>query len=200
VSIRICIVGCGAIGGVYAAHLAQLDEVDVWAYDVSEEHVAAINAHGLRLTGHAELTAEVNARTDPDDIPPCVFGIVATKGIFTRRAIEATRHLFVDGAVCSVQNGIGNEEVIAEHVPRVMRGVTLPAARVTEPGVVRMYGGGRTWIGPFEPRSATMEEVRDLGELIDRSARTCSRSGAPRSRRSTAASSTPAPRAGSRRH
>jgi 2-dehydropantoate 2-reductase len=141
----------------------------VWAYDVSEEHVAAMNAHGLRLTGHAELTAAVNARTDPDDIPPCSFGIVATKGMFTRRAIEATRHLFDGVPVCSVQNGIGNEEVIAEHVPRVMRGVTLPAARVTEPGVVRMHGGGRTWIGPFEPRTATMEEVRDLGELIDRS-------------------------------
>jgi quercetin dioxygenase-like cupin family protein len=98
IRIRICIVRCGAIGGVFAAHLAQFGDVEVWADDASEEHVAAINAHGLRLTGHADLSAEVNARTDPDDIPPCAFGIVATKGMFTRRAIEATRHLFADAA------------------------------------------------------------------------------------------------------
>ncbi|HUO70928.1 MAG TPA: 2-dehydropantoate 2-reductase [Solirubrobacteraceae bacterium] len=168
-STRICIVGCGAIGGLYAAHLAQLDGVEVWAYDVSAEHVVAINAHGLRLTGHVALTAEVHARVDPDGIPACSFGIVATKGTFTRAAIEATQRVFADGAVCSVQNGIGNEEVIAEYVPRVIRGVTLPAGRVTEPGVVRMYGGGTTWIGPFEPRPATMAEVRELGALCHRS-------------------------------
>jgi 2-dehydropantoate 2-reductase len=169
VAARICIVGCGAIGSLYAAHLAQLDDVEVWAYDVSAEHVAAINARGLQLTGHAELSAEVRARNDPREIPACELGIVATKGMFTRAAIEATRHVFAGGAVCSVQNGIGNEEVIAEYVPRVMRGVTLPAARVVEPGVVRMYGGGATWIGPFEPKPATMVHVRRLGELIDRS-------------------------------
>ena len=50
--------------------------------------------------------------------------------------------MFGDGAVCSVQNGIGNEEVIAEHVPRVMRGVTLPAGRIEAPGVIHMDGAG----------------------------------------------------------
>ncbi len=168
-AVRVCIVGCGAIGGLYAAHLAQLADVEVWAYDVSEEHVAAINANGLRLTGHVELTGKVSARTNAAEIPPCRFGIVAVKGTVTRPAIEATQHVFADGAVCSVQNGIGNEEVIAAYVPRVMRGVTLPAGRVIEPGVVRMFGGGTTWIGPFEPRPATIAEVRELGELTDRS-------------------------------
>ena len=56
------------------------------------------------------------------------------KGTFTEAAIAATAHAFQDAAVCSVQNGIGNEELIAEHVPRVMRGVTLPAARAGKPG------------------------------------------------------------------
>jgi 2-dehydropantoate 2-reductase len=167
--VRICIVGCGAIGGLYAAHLAQLPDVEVWAYDVSSEHVAAINRAGLRITGHAELVGRVNATTDPDDIPPCSLGIVAVKGTFTGPAISATAPIFSDGAVCSVQNGIGNEEVIAEHVPRVMRGVTLPAARVEAPGVIHMDGGGTTWIGPFEPRPAGVEEVQLLGALLNRS-------------------------------
>jgi 2-dehydropantoate 2-reductase len=166
VSERICIVGCGAIGGLYAAHLATLPEVEVWAYDVSQPHVDAINHHGLRLVGHTELVANVRARTDPHQIPECGFGIVATKGIFTAAAIAATAHVFRDAAVCSVQNGIGNEEVIAEYVPRVMRGVTLPAGRLASPGVIHMDAPGTTWIGPFEPRPATMPEVERLASLL----------------------------------
>ena len=89
--------------------------------------------------------------------------------MFTASAIAATATVFVDGAVCSVQNGIGNEEVIAEHVPRVMRGVTLPAARVEAPGVIHMDGAGTTWIGPFEPRPAAVDEVERLGRLLNES-------------------------------
>lgn len=164
---RICVVGCGAIGGLYAAHLAQLEDVEVWGYDVSAEHVAAINEHGLRLTGQVELVSAVRARTDPAEIPQCELGIVATKGIFTEAAIRATARVFRDGAVCSVQNGIGNEEVIAEHVPRVMRGVALPAGSVVTPGVISVDAQGPTWIGPFEPCPAAPEEVRRLAELLE---------------------------------
>ena len=48
---RVCIVGCGAVGSLFAAHLAQADGVEVWAYDVVRPHVDAINRDGLRLTG-----------------------------------------------------------------------------------------------------------------------------------------------------
>ncbi len=166
---RICIVGCGAIGGLYAAHLGALNDVEVWAYDPAEEHVAAINRNGLRLTGHVELTAPVQARTDAAEIPPCALGIVATKGTATEAAIAATARIFEDAAVCSVQNGIGNEEVIAGHVPRVIRGVTLPAGRLEAPGVIHMDAPGPTWIGPFEPRPPSMAEVNHLAELLNRS-------------------------------
>ena len=54
---RICIVGCGAIGSVFAAHLAQLPELEVWAYDTSAAHVDAINRDGLRIVGRTDLVA-----------------------------------------------------------------------------------------------------------------------------------------------
>ena len=165
---RVCVVGCGAVGSLFAAHLATLDEVEVWAYDVVEEHVAAINSAGLRLTGRADVLATVSARTDPAEIPPCEFGIVATKSMFTAEAIEATAQIFVDGAVCSVQNGVGNEELIAEHVPRVIRGTTFPAGRVVAPGVVQMDTAGDTWIGPFEDRPASPAEVEALADAMTR--------------------------------
>jgi 2-dehydropantoate 2-reductase len=163
---RVCIVGCGAIGSLFAAHLAQVEDVEVWAYDVVEPHVAAINRNGLRLTGRADLLARIEARSDPAQIPPCEFGIVATKSMFTRPAIEATAHLFERGAVASVQNGVGNEEVIAEFSGRVIRGTTFPAGHVVSPGVVNMDTTGDTWLGPFEPKPASMAEVSGLAAAI----------------------------------
>jgi 2-dehydropantoate 2-reductase len=167
VSERVCIVGCGAIGSLYAAHLAQLPDVEVWAYDVSAEHVEAINRNGLRLIGAYDIVAPVHASTDPEAIAPCALGIVATKGAATAAAAAATAAIFPDGAVCSVQNGIGNEEVLADFMPRVMRGVTLPAGRIEAPGVVEIHAPGPTWIGPFEPAPARTEEVRALAGLLN---------------------------------
>jgi 2-dehydropantoate 2-reductase len=165
---KVCVVGCGAVGGLFAGHLAQLDDVEVHAFDVVEDHVAAINAGGLRLTGRADVVAPVRATTDAAALPPCDFGIVATKAAHTRAAIAATAPALAGGAVCSVQNGVGNEEVIAEHVERVIRGTTFPAGRVVEPGVVRMDTTGQTWIGPFEPRPAAFEDVTRLADALTR--------------------------------
>jgi len=164
--VRVCVVGTGAVGSLFAAQLAQVDEVEVWAYDVAEPHVEAINRNGLRLTGNADLLGHVHATTDPADIPPCEFGIVATKSMFTRDAIAWAAPAFGGGAVASVQNGVGNEEVIAEHVERVIRGTTFPAGHVVEPGVVNMDTTGDTWLGPFEPRPASMDEVSRLARAI----------------------------------
>src|SRR5437899_5907840 len=125
---RICVVGCGAVGSLFAAHLAKAGEAEVWAYDVWKEHTEAIRNSGLRLSGAAEFTAQLHATSDPKELPHCEYGIVATKAIHTRNAIAQTAHPF-DGisAVCSVQSGVGNEEIIAEYVKQVIRGTTLPA-------------------------------------------------------------------------
>jgi 2-dehydropantoate 2-reductase len=160
------VVGCGAVGSLFAAHLAQVDGVEVWGYDVVEPHVAAINRDGLRLVGEADVVGRVRATSDPGEVPPCEFGIVAVKSMFTEAAISQVSHAFEDGAVASVQNGVGNEETIAEHVERVIRGTTFPAGRVLEPGVVQMDTRGDTWLGPFEPQPARMEEVTRLAEAL----------------------------------
>lgn len=166
---KVCIVGCGAIGSLFAAHLAKLKDVEVWAYDLDKAHVDAINARGLRLSGKADLTSHPKASSDPAAIPPCDFGIVATKSLHTRPAMAATAAIFRDAAVCSVQNGVGNEEIIAEFAPRVMRGTTFPAGRIIEPGHVQQDTGGKTWIGPFEPRPASMAEVTRLAARLTES-------------------------------
>jgi 2-dehydropantoate 2-reductase len=82
--------------------------------------------------------------------------------------MEATAHIFKDGAVCSVQNGVGAEEIIAQYVPRVILGTTFPAGHITEPGVCNQDTGGSTWIGPFEPKPASMAEVEQLADACNR--------------------------------
>jgi 2-dehydropantoate 2-reductase len=166
---RICIVGCGAIGSLFAAHLARLEEIEVWAYDVDQKHVDAINAKGLRLSGVSDFTSHPKASTDPGKIPPCDFGIIATKTLHTRPAMQATAPIFRNGAVCSVQNGVGAEEIVAEFAPRVIRGTTFPAGHIIEPGHVGQDTGGKTTIGPFEPQPASMEEVQKLADTLTRS-------------------------------
>jgi 2-dehydropantoate 2-reductase len=164
--IRIAILGCGAIGSLYAAHLARVDGVEVWAVDPWREHVEAITAHGLTVTGLAEFVAEVHARADPAQLPPCQLGIVATKSLHTKAAVECARDVLADAGVVSVQNGIGNEEVIAELLPRVMRGTIITAGAVTAPGTVRYDAPGDSWIGPFEPRPARDDEIALLARLL----------------------------------
>ena len=151
---RVCVVGCGAVGSLFAANLATLDDVEVWAYDVSQAHVDAINANGLRLTGAGEVVGRPHATTDAAELPPCDFGIVVTKAMHTEPAIRATAHAFADGCVATVQNGIGNEETIAAHVERVIRGTTFPAGKIVEPGVVQWDVKGDTTLGPYDERGA----------------------------------------------
>ena len=165
---RIGIVGCGAVGSLFAANLATLEDVEVWAYDLNEDHVEAINAQGLRLSGAGDVVGHLRATSDPAALPPCELGIVATKAMFTEAAIRAAAPIFADGAVCSVQNGVGNEEVIAQYVPQVIRGTTFPAGHVVEPGVVGMDTGGDTTIGPFEDKPAPMEAVETLADACTR--------------------------------
>jgi 2-dehydropantoate 2-reductase len=167
---RICIIGCGAVGSLFAAHLAKAGEAEVWAYDVWKEHTDAIRERGLRLSGAADFTARVNATSNPSEIPRCDYGIIATKAIHTGSAIRNTARIFDENsAVCSVQNGVGNEEIIAEHVKYVIRGTTFPAGHAIAPGHVGYDIKGDTWIGPFESTAIPLAKVEELAGLMTRS-------------------------------
>jgi len=168
--LKVCIIGCGAVGSLFAAHLAKKGEAEVWAYDVWKDHIDAIRKNGLRLSGAAEFTAKLNATSNAKDLPRCDYGIVATKAIHTRNAITEVAHAFDDAsAICSVQNGVGNEEIIAEHVKYVIRGTTFPAGHPIGPGHIGFDIQGDTWIGPFEPTNTSMSKVEALAGLITRS-------------------------------
>jgi 2-dehydropantoate 2-reductase len=170
--VRVAVVGCGAVGSLFAANLSLLDDVEAWAYDLAQEHVDAINREGLRLSGAGDVVGRPRATSEAAQLPPCDFGIVATKALHTESAIAATAHAFGDGCVATVQNGVGNEEVLARHVERVIRGTTFPAGRLVEPGHVQWDVKGDTTLGPFEPQPAPLDEVERLADA-------CTRAGMP---------------------
>ena len=171
---RVCIVGCGAVGSLFAANLATLEYLEVWAYDLAQDHVDAINRDGLRLSGAGDVVSRPRAVSDAAALPPCDFGIVATKAMHTSAAIAATARAFTDGCVATVQNGLGNEEAIAAHVERVIRGTTFPAGKLVGPGHVQWDVKGDTTLGPYEPKPTPAAEI----ELL---AAACTRAGMPTS-------------------
>ena len=169
---RVAVVGCGAVGSLFAANLATLEDVEVWAFDLNQAHVDAINADGLRLTGAGNVVGRLRATSHASELPQCDFGIVATKCMHTASAIAATAHAFAAGCVATVQNGIGNEEVLAEHVERVIRGTTFPAGKLTAPGVVQWDVKGETTLGQYEPKPSPFAAIEQLADA-------CTRAGMP---------------------
>jgi len=162
---RVCIVGCGSIGSLYAAHLARVAEV--WALVRREEHARALNEHGLRVTGTHDFQVSLKASTRPADLPQFDFGIVATKAGETAEAFAPVGHLFERGAVLSAQNGLGSEEVIAQHTRGfVIRGTTFMSGTRHSDTHVQYELDTPTWMGPFEPTNTPFALVKELANLL----------------------------------
>ena len=162
---RICIVGCGAIGSLYAAHLARA--ADVYAFVRREEHARALSDQGLRVSGKRDFRVQLKAATDPGKLPKFDFGIVASKAAQTTESFTPVAHLFREGAVLSAQNGLGCEEVIADLARGfVIRGTTFMSGSRHSDTHVEMELDTATWMGPFEPTSTPLALVEELAELL----------------------------------
>src|SRR5438874_2353773 len=110
---KVGIIGCGAIGSLYAAHLARVAEV--WVLVRREDHARALNRDGLRVSGQHDFHVTLKATTHPEDLPELDLGIVATKATQVEDSIAPVGRRFDRGAVISAQNGLGSEEIIAAH-------------------------------------------------------------------------------------
>jgi 2-dehydropantoate 2-reductase len=162
---RVCIVGCGAIGSLYAAHLARVAEV--WTFVRREDHAQALNRDGLRVSGKHEFHVALKATTQPDELPDCELGIVATKATQVEDSIARVGNRFNQGAVISAQNGLGSEEFIAAHTRgQVIRGTTFMSGTKHSDTHVQLELDTATWIGPFEPRCTPYAIVKEAADLI----------------------------------
>lgn len=153
---EIAVVGAGSMGSLFGGLLAA-DGADVTLVNRSLEHVEAINEHGLVLvddTGpeRTERLVSVPATTQPGAIGTVDLVLLFVKSHATAAAMaDATPLLGPATDVLTLQNGLGNAETIAEHVPdeRVLAGVTTHGAIREAPGRVRHTGLGDTVIGRY---------------------------------------------------
>ncbi len=142
-SMRIAVYGAGAVGGYYGGRLAQAGhDVHLLARG---KHLAVVRAHGLRVDSvRGDFTVNVPATDDPADIGPCDVVLFCVKSFDTATAAARLSAMLADGtAVVSLQNGVANEETIAEVIgwPHVVGGASFIFATIAEPGVISHTGG-----------------------------------------------------------
>ncbi len=150
---KIAIVGCGAMGSVYAGLLAAAGH-EVWAVDSWREHVDAIRANGLRVEGASgDRTVRLNATTAAADAGQCDLVIIATKARDVEAAARSAQAIVGPKTlVLSIQNGLGGPDTAAAVLGRERLAV----------GVVGGFGASMR--GPGHAHHNGMELVR-LGEL-----------------------------------
>ena len=149
---KIAVVGAGAMGSLFGALLAEAGN-QVWLYDVWVEHVQAINQNGLQIEREGNTRAvNISATTDPAQISRADLVIIFVKSTQTRSAAQTARTLAgTEGAVMTLQNGMGNADVIAEVIApdRILAGTTSHGATMLGAGRIRHAGIGATTIGSW---------------------------------------------------
>jgi 2-dehydropantoate 2-reductase len=163
---RVCVIGAGSIGSLFAGHLAQV--VDVSVLTRRQEHADALNRDGLRVTGRSDLHAEVEAAADPDAIAPFDLGIVATKAGGLEEAAAALEGRFPEAMVMTTLNGLGAEEVVRAHGDwPIVSAVTFMSGTKHSDSEVEYVLDTATWMGPYE--DTPLERVEEVGDLVRRS-------------------------------
>ncbi len=158
---RVCIVGGGVIGSLFAGHLAQVCDVSVLTR--RREHADALNRDGLRVSGKSDRQASVTATTDPAELPPFDVAIIATKATGLDEAARTLEGRFPGATVMTVLNGIGAEEVVRRHGAwPIVSGVTFMSGTRHSDTHVEYILDTETWLGPYEDTPfAKVQEIAD---------------------------------------
>jgi 2-dehydropantoate 2-reductase len=154
---EVCVFGAGSLGSLVGGLLARTHDVTLVG---REPHVSAVQERGLSITGAVDEQVTPSARTTPP--ASATLAVVTVKSFDTAEAAQALAGVDLDG-VLSLQNGMGNEQALADHlsVP-VLAGTCTYGARLVEPGVVECTGVGDIHLGPRDGGvSAFADKVGD---------------------------------------
>jgi 2-dehydropantoate 2-reductase len=160
---RVCIAGAGVIGSLFAGYLARVADVTVLTR--REEHAAALNDDGLRVSGRGDFTSRVTAAASPDALPAPELVIVASKGGDVEALAARLSGHWPDAILMTVQNGIGADEIVARHGawPLLAAVTFMSGTRHTDTHVEYVLDTA-TWIGPS--RGTAVEDARAIAALI----------------------------------
>jgi len=160
--VRVCVVGAGAIGSLYAAHLAQVADVTVLTR--RKEHARALEEQGLRVSGRSDHVARLQATSDPAQLDDADLCIVATKATHLEQAAAALEGRLPGASVMTIQNGLGAEEVVRRYGDwPLISAVTFMSGNRHGDTHVEYTLATETWLGPYETTPAeTVEQVASL--------------------------------------
>ena len=160
---RVCVIGAGSIGSLFAGHLAAVAQVSVLTR--RQDHAAALRREGLRISGRSERHAIVQATADPAELPPFDLGIVATKADGLEGAVESLRGRFPNATIMTVLNGLGAERAVrSAGAWPIISGVTFMSGTRHSDTHVEYVLDTETWIGPYEDTPFSI--VRETADLI----------------------------------
>jgi 2-dehydropantoate 2-reductase len=170
---KIVIVGPGAMGCLLAGFLSKPhstsgeSENELWLLDKHKERAAKLNEQGIIIEGlSGNWQAKVKTTADPKEIGRTDLLVICVKSYHTRDAITQAKVL-LDGnsQVLTLQNGIGNIEIISEIVgqDKVIGGTSSQGATLLELGHVRHAGKGETIIGRLDGKTpAGLRCIREI--------------------------------------
>jgi 2-dehydropantoate 2-reductase len=152
--VKICVLGAGSLGCAIGAALSESGN-EVWLVTRSAAQVDAMNANGLTLLlPQGERRVPVRAALHCAGIGAVDLLIVLVKSFDTRSAIAGAGDVVAaHTAVLSLQNGLGNEDILAEAVgkARVLAGRTYVGGALVAPGrLISRIAGKQTTIGELD--------------------------------------------------
>jgi 2-dehydropantoate 2-reductase len=160
---RVCVAGAGAIGSLFAAHLAQVCEV--WVLTRRADHARTLEEHGLRVSGRAGFTARVRATEDAGQLPDADLAIIATKGTDLETVAARLEGRLPGATVMTVQNGLGAEEIVRAHGAwPLVSAVTFMSGTRHDDAHVEYILDTPTWLGPYG--ETPFERAREIAELL----------------------------------
>lgn len=162
---KIVIVGPGAMGSLFAAFLSKSKE-EIWILDKNKERAGQIHQNGISLEGvSGNWHAKVKATSEAKEIGEADLILVCVKSYDTKEAAARLRPIVGENtSVLTLQNGIGNIEIIGEIVgsDKVIGGVTNEGATLLEAGRIRHAGKGETVVGRIDGKiPVQMRSIRE---------------------------------------
>ncbi len=150
---RIAVVGTGAVGGFYGAKLAYYGR-EVHFLIRSEEERAAVRRFGLRVKSREGnfRVAKTHVHASTDTVGPCDLVLIALKATANDALPDLLAPLLrPDTILLTLQNGLGNEEFLAERYgpERVLGGLCFVCLNKTAPGVIEHLGQGAISLGEY---------------------------------------------------
>jgi len=166
---KIAIIGAGAMGCLYGGKLSQSKENQVYLLDIWKEHIDAINMQGLIMEEAEEsfVYQNLKASVQASEVGKADLVIVFVKSTLTRQAVQGAKEVFgEDTLVLTLQNGLGNIDLIGEEVglSNVIGGTTAHGAYMKGPGEICHAGFGKTIIG--ELNGTTTERIQEIARVF----------------------------------